>query len=396
MSFAELGALLKQTFSEWSEDKAPRLAAALAYYTLFSIAPLLIIVIGIAGFFFGRSTAQQAILNQISGLMGQQSASAIQAILQNTRSPGAGIAAAVIGLIVLLLGASGVFGQLKDALNTMWEVRPKPGQGIGEVIRQRFFSFSMVLGVGFLLLVSLVISTLLQAFSNLIQNFLPGSLLILQIANFVVSFLVIMLVFALTFKFVPDAKIDWEDVWLGAAVTSLLFTIGKLAIGIYLGNSNVGSTYGIFSSLVIILIWVYYSAQILLLGAEFTRVYANMFGSHVVPSDHAEAVTEEMRQQQGIPRNKPSSQPLPVPQSFQPGEAGGVAGAGMSAASPVLVSTGAVETEDWGPTVWYLLRSAYPSLLALFVGLVGSVVIAREQRNPAPPVKTKGKKRSKK
>ena len=298
--------LLKQTFKEYSEDKVPRLAAALAYYTVFSIPPLLAIVIAIVGFFFGRSNAQDAILQQISNLIGAQGADAIGTILKSTDDPEGGLIATVIGVVLLLLGASGVFGQLQDALNTIWEVRSKPGQGIGAMIRKRFFTFTMVLGVGFLLLVSMVVSTFLASLGTIIGGVLPGSTLVLQIVNFIVGFVLITLLFALIYRYVPDAKIAWKDVWLGAAVTTLLFTIGKQVIGLYLGNSNIGSTFGVFASLIVLLVWVYYFAQIMLIGVEFTQVYANTYGSHIVPEENAELVTEGIRANEGIPHQETS------------------------------------------------------------------------------------------
>lgn len=296
--------LLKQIFKEYNEDKVPRLAAALAYYTVFSIPPLLVIAIAIVGLFFERSNAQDAILKQISTLIGAQGSDAIGTILMSTEDPEGGLIATIIGVVLLLLGASGVFGQFQDSLNTIWEVQPKPGQGIGAMIKKRFFTFSMVLGVGFLLLVSMLITTLLASLGGIISGFLPGSPLLLQIVNFVVGFLLVTILFALIFRYVPDAKIAWKDVWLGAAVTTLLFTIGKEVIGLYLGNSNVGSTFGIFASLIVLLIWVYYSAQIMLIGAEFTHVYTNMYGSKIVPEKNAEMVTEEVRENEGIPHKE--------------------------------------------------------------------------------------------
>ena len=293
--------LLKQTFKEYNEDKVPRLAAALAYYTVFSIPPLLVIAIAIIGLFFGRSNAQDAILKQVSTLIGAQGADAIGTILMSTDDPEGGLIATIIGVVLLLLGASGVFGQFQDSLNTIWEVQPKPGQGIGAMIKKRFFTFSMVLGVGFLLLVSMLITTFLASLGDIISGLLPGSPLVLLIVNFIVGFLFVTLLFALIFRYVPDAKIAWKDVWLGAAVTTLLFMIGKEVIGLYLGNSNVGSTFGIFASLIVLLIWVYYSAQIMLIGAEFTQVYTNMYGAKIVPEKNAEMVTEEVRENEGNP-----------------------------------------------------------------------------------------------
>jgi hypothetical protein len=202
-----------------------------------------------------------------------------------------------------VLGAAGFFGQLQDALNTVWEVTPKPGGGILDMIKGRFLSFTMVLGIGFLLLVSLLISTVLANLTNVVGNMLPGADLLAQIINFVVSFLVVTLLFAMIYKVLPDAVIAWSDVWVGAAITALLFNIGKFLLGLYLGSSSIASTYGAAGSLVVLLVWVYYSAQILLFGAEFTQVYAQRFGSRIVPADNAVAVTEAQRAQEGAPHS---------------------------------------------------------------------------------------------
>ncbi len=309
--------LLKETFQEWNEDKAPRLAAALAYYTAFSLAPLLIVVISIAGLIFGQDAVRGQLQYQIQGLVGSQAAGAIQDMLANFSRPESGIIATVIGLITLLLGAAGVFGQLQDALDTVWEVTPKPGQGIMAIVRQRFVSFTMVLGIGFLLLVSLVISAAVTAVGTLISQSVPHSALLLQLVNFVISFGVIMLLFALIYKVLPDVAIGWRDVWMGAAVTALLFTFGKLLIGLYLGSSSIGSAYGAAGSFVILLLWIYYSAQILLFGAEFTQVYARTYGSRILPSSNAVKLSEADRVQQGIPRSKTKAQ-LAAPVSDSP------------------------------------------------------------------------------
>ncbi len=238
-------------------------------------------------------------------------------MLANFSHPASGIIATVIGLITLLLGAAGVFGQLQDALDTVWEVAPKPGQGIMAIIRQRFISFTMVLGIGFLLLVSLVISAAVSAVGSVISTSVPQSEFVLQAVNFAISFAVIMLLFALIYKVLPDAAIGWRDVWMGAAVTALLFTIGKLLIGLYLGSSSVGSAYGAAGSFVVLLIWIYYSAQILLFGAEFTQVYARTYGSRILPSRNAVKLSEADRVQQGIPHRKPKAQ-IAAPTSDSP------------------------------------------------------------------------------
>jgi membrane protein len=297
--------LLKQTFEEWSEDKAPRLAAALAYYTAFALAPLLVIAIAIAGAVFGEDAARGAIVNQLNQVTGQQGAEAINTMIaQAGRNESGGVIATVLSIGALLLGASGLFGQLQDALNTIWEVQPKPGQGIIATIKQRFFSITMVLGTGFLLLVSLVAGAVLGAVTIFFSGLLPGLDILWQILNVALTFGLATVVFALIYKFVPDVEIKWSDVTIGAFVTAALFMLGQALLGIYLSRSAPGSAYGAAGSFVIILLWIYYSAQILFFGAEFTQVYANKYGSHVAPAENAVPVTEEARAQQGIPRKK--------------------------------------------------------------------------------------------
>lgn len=280
--------LLKVTFSEYNEDKVPLLAAALAYYTVFSLAPLLLIVIAIAGSVFGEEAAQGEIVGQIQGLIGREGAEAIQVMLQNTQQPNSGgTVATVLGIVTLLFGATGVFGQLQDALNIIWDVQPKPGRGVKNFIQTRLLSFAMVVVIGFLLLVSLVISAVLAGVSHFFGEMFPGFILGGQILNLVISFGTTTLLFASIYRFLPDVHVPWKNLWIGAAVTAFLFTIGKSMIGLYLGNSGVGSTYGAAGSLVVILIWVFYSAQILLLGAEFTQVYSKYRGSPIQPAKHA-------------------------------------------------------------------------------------------------------------
>ncbi|HSE60371.1 MAG TPA: YihY/virulence factor BrkB family protein [Nitrospiraceae bacterium] len=287
---AALWGLLKRTAAEWSEDKVPRLGAALAYYTIFAIVPLLVIIITMIGLFFGQEAAQSHILTQLAGLVGQQSAEAIRDMLQRAHQPSGGIVATAIAVVTLLLGASGLFGQLQDALNTIWGVEPRPGRGIWGLIQDRFLSFMAVLGTGFLLLVSLVLSAALSALGTWFSGLLPAPEVLLQTLNLLVSFGVITLLFAMMFKLLPDARIAWRNVWVGAGITALLFTLGKFLIGLYLGKSDIGSAYGAAGSLVIVLVWVYYSAQILLFGAEFTQVYANASGAAIVPTDQAVVV----------------------------------------------------------------------------------------------------------
>lgn len=294
--------MFKETFKEWNEDKAPRLGASLAYYTIFSLGPLLVVIIAIASKVFSNAEAQ--IVGTIGGVVGKEGADVIGETIKNANKGNANIIAGIIGIVTLLLGASGVFGQLKDALNTIWEVQPKPGQGIMATIKQRFFSFTMVLGTGFLLLVSLVITAAVSSLSDILKKILPGGDIVGQVVSFIVSVLIIALVFTLLFKFLPDVKITWGDVWIGGLVTSILFSLGQIALGLYLGSGAVGKSFGAAGSLVIILVWIYYSTQILFMGAEFTQVYTNKYGSHVRPEENAEFVTEEARANQGMPRKE--------------------------------------------------------------------------------------------
>jgi len=304
MYLRDIWPLIKETISDWSEDKAPRLSAALAYYTAFSLAPILVIAIAIVGLVFERGAVQESVVQQVGGLAGSAGADLIRTMLEASQNLGSNLLATIIGIVALIFGATGVFGQLQDALNTMWEVAPKPNQGILGFLKSRFFSFTMVIVVGFLLLVSLAISTALAALNEWSLGLFPSFEIVGQIINLIVSFMVITLLFALLFKYVPDAEIRWRDVWLGAAITALLFSVGKQGIGLYLGNSDTGSRFGGAGALIIILLWVYYSAMILFLGAEFTQVYANTFGSKVVPAEDAAPLTEEKRVQQGIPHKE--------------------------------------------------------------------------------------------
>ncbi|MDB5478329.1 MAG: ribonuclease [Alphaproteobacteria bacterium] len=293
--------LLKHTVSEWIDDKVPRLGAALAFYSILSLGPLLLLALAAAGLIFGHEAAQGKIVAEIQGLIGQDGARAIQdMIADSAEEKDTGIVASIIGIVMLLVGASGVFGQLQDAMNTIWEVQPKPGRGILGMIRDRFLSFTMVLGTGFMLLSSLVLSTALAALSEYTNGVFEDFAAVMHVVNFIISFAVISLLFAVIFKYLPDAKVAWRDVWTGAIITAFLFTVGKFAIGLYLGHSAFGSSYGAAGSLVVILVWIYYSSQILFFGAEFTQVYANRFGDKIVPAPTAEKVTEGERANQGM------------------------------------------------------------------------------------------------
>ncbi|MEH2003710.1 YihY/virulence factor BrkB family protein [Nostoc sp.] len=295
MNLQTIWKLLQETFKEWSEDKASRLAAALAYYTIFSIAPLLIIVIAIAGAVFGEEAARGQIVGQIQGLVGKDGAAFIQTAIQNANKPQTGAIASIISVVVLLVGATGLFTELQDSLNTIWEVKAKPGRGINNIIRLRFLSFAMVIGIGFLLLVSLVISTGLAALVTYFGNILPGVDFLWRIVNFVLSFSITTALFGLIFKVLPDVKITWNDVFIGSVITSFLFSIGRFLLGQYLGNGSFGSTYGAAGSLVVILAWVNYAAQILFFGAEFTQVYARRYGSGITPTKNAVPLSDNTK-----------------------------------------------------------------------------------------------------
>jgi membrane protein len=296
MNPKEIFAILKQAGSDWMDDQAPTLGAALAYYTVFSLAPLLIIAIAIAGLVFGHEAAQGQIFDQLRGLLGEASAKSMQDMVQNaTVKPATGVVATVIGVVTLLFGASGVFGQLQTSLNTIWEVQPKPGRGFMGIVRDRILSFGFIVVIGFLLLVSLVLTAAIALFAEWFGEMFPGMEALAQVLNFVLSLAMITLLFAMIFKFLPDAKIAWHDVWIGAFITAVLFTVGKFALGLYLGKSGVGSSYGAAGSLIILLLWVYYSSQILFFGAEFTQVYANRFGTRVAPAENAVAVEKQAK-----------------------------------------------------------------------------------------------------
>ena len=300
--------LLKDTVREWREDGANRLAAALAYYTTFSLAPLLVLIIAIAGLVGGRDAAQTQTMAQVEDLLGAEGRDFVQEMIETASRPRTGWTATVIGTVTLLVGALGVFGELQNSLNTIWEVKPKPATGLLDGIKRfvikRLISFTMVLGVGFLLLASLVISAALSALGEYIGTRWPLADFWLALINFTISFIVITFLFAMIFKFLPEIKIAWKDVWLGAAVTSALFTLGKFLIGLYLGRSEVGTTFGAAGSLAILLIWIYYSAQILFFGAEFTQVYASRYGSKIVPDPGMVKLTEKERAEKGIPHEK--------------------------------------------------------------------------------------------
>jgi membrane protein len=311
----DLWKIAKETAKDWSDDDAATLAAALAYYALLSLAPLMVISIGVAGWFLGPEAARGRVAGELGGIVGGEAAQGIQAVVASADEPKRGVIGAVVGIVTLFIGASGVFGQLQTSLNAIWEVKPKPGRGLLGQVKDRFFSFTMVLGVAFLLLVSLVLSSLLSSLGTLLADTLPGGATVWQLINFALSFGVITLLFALIFKVIPDAKVQWRDVWLGAAVTALLFVIGKQLLGLYLGKAAVGSSYGAAGSIVALVVWVYYAAQILFVGAEFTQVHARHRGAGIEPAENAQTVEDSSgekhanRSHQSPDRNLRPAQP---------------------------------------------------------------------------------------
>jgi len=283
--------IFKRTYQDWKEDHASRLAASLAYYTIFSLAPLLVIAIAISGFIWRHEDVEAQIMAQSQSLVGAEGATFISDMIRSASNPTEGILATIIGIVTLLFGALGVFNELHNALNVIWEVKEEKAESFLQAVKKalidRFLSFTMVLVIGFLLLVSLVISAGLSATQELVGNTFPIPEFLLQFINLIISIGVITLLFALIYKYLPDTEIPWRFVWLGAFVTAILFSLGKLAIGLYLGNSAIASSFGAAGSLVLLLVWIYYSAQILFFGAEFTQAYANKYGQKIPPENGA-------------------------------------------------------------------------------------------------------------
>ena len=307
MTVRDIWAIVKEAGNESLVDRVPRLGAALAFYTTFALAPLLVIIVAIAGLVFGREAAQGRLLGEMRSLVGKEGGDALQAMVAAAGHRGEGIIASLVGVVVLLLGAIGLFGQLQDALNTIWEVEPKPGRGIWNIVRSRFLSFSLVLGSAFLLLVSLAVSAAMAAMSGLFAG--AQSSVLSHTIQWMVSFGVITGLFAMIYRLLPDAEIAWRDVWFGAAVTSVLFTVGKWLIGLYLGQTATTSVYGAAASFVVLLLWNYYTAQIFLFGAELTKAYAIRCGSGIVPSPYAVSVNPAERTHQGMAKHSPQGGP---------------------------------------------------------------------------------------
>ena len=309
MILKNLWELLTETWNAWSTHKAPRSGAALAYYTTFSLAPLLVIVIAVAALVFGQEAAQGKLVTEIQGVVGAESARAIQAMIEKARAPVTGLFATVLSLMTLLLGATGVVSELKDTLNTIWHVQPSPDDGLWSTLKARLMSLAFVIGIGFLLLVSLVVSAVLSTLDGFFNHLFPSPWLIQvwQMVNVVVSLDVITVLFAMLYRFLPDIEVPWRDVWIGAGITALLFVISKFLIGLYLGKSSIGSAYGSAGSLVVLLAWVYYASLVFLFGAEFAAVYAHRRGSRAATTAEGRCAGDETP-----PLHEPQYGALPV------------------------------------------------------------------------------------
>lgn len=291
--------VIKATFAGFSDHNVTKLSGSLAYYTVFSMAPLLVLIISLCGVFLGQEAAQGKIYEQLAGFMGKETALQLQEIVANAAIGNKGKLAFVISLITLLIGATTVFADIQESINTIWGLKPKPKRGWLKLLKNRFLSFSVIISLGFLLLVSLAITAVLDEFSASLQaRYADVSVVLFYVLNQLLTLLVITLIFAVIFRVLPDAIIKWRDVFLGAAVTALLFMLGKFGISIYIGKIDVGSTYGAAGSLVILLLWTYYSSIILYLGAEFTKAYAMAYGSEIRPAQYA-VTTKEIEVETG-------------------------------------------------------------------------------------------------
>jgi membrane protein len=349
----QVWALFREAASGWLDDRAASMGAALAYYTAFSIAPLLIIAIAIAGLIFGRDAAQDALIAQLQDLLGEAGGNAVDEMLRSASDFGTGIIATAIGIVALLVGATTAFVELQDDLDRVWKAQPRVGSGIVNLIRSRMLSFGMVLGVGFLLTVSLVLSAAIAAAG---KYFLSGAEEVLtQALAFILSFLVITLLFAMVYKVLPNVHVAWADVWVGAAITSLLFSIGKFLIGLYIGKSSVASSFGAAGPFVVLMLWIYYSTQIFLLGAEFTHAFAQRHGSR-----------QGVRSADSRPSQPPN--PFSAPTATRP--------AGEDASNVPTVSIDAALQASAKPRRWWTLLGS-----ASAAGLLTGFVAARAARN---------------
>jgi len=365
--------LLKEAANEWMEDNALRLSAALAYYSIFSIAPLLVIAISIAGWVLGPEAVSGQLQQELAKTVGTEGAGAIQSMVQSASKPSSSIIAGVVGFVTLIIGATGVFGALKDALNTIWEVKAKAGLGIKGFLKDRLLSFGMVLVIGFLLLVSLMLTSALAIVNKTIGDALSVPTFIWGVLTFIISFAVVTALFATIFKMLPDVKVEWRFVWIGAVVTALLFEIGKFLLGWYLGMESTKSSYGAAASVVLLLLWVYYTSLILFFGAEFTQVYARRVGGRVEPADNAEAVTTEARAQEGLAPH-PSTAGTPTTAASTGNDIADIPAPNREMPRLIL----GVEREAPAPKVLPSLFAAIGAGIAL-----GLLSRSREKRSPA-------------
>ena len=303
MNWKFLWATTKETVNEFLQDRVMRLAAATAYYAIFSIGPLLVLTVGLAGVVFGEDAVRKEVVTQMRSYVGEKSASMISSMM-SARHTGGSLWATILGAAALVIGATGAFGQLQDSLNTIWGVTTKPGKSVGAFVRDRFFSMAMVLAVGFVLLVSMALSAFVVAFAGYIGAMVALPAWLVPLLNDTMNFAVISILFALIFKVLPDVKIRWRDVGIGAVGTALLFTLGKFLLGLYLAREATTSAYGAGSAFVVILLYIYYASVILYFGAEFTQVYAKYRGARFQPSRYAVRITNFERAEQGMPRQE--------------------------------------------------------------------------------------------
>jgi len=295
--FKDTLCILKNTFLDFTDDRGLKLSASLSYYTIFSLAPLLLLLISLAGVFFGREAIQGQVFNEINGLIGNEAAAQIQEIIKNMELSGKTTSAVIIGSITLLIGATTVFVEIQESINMIWKVKAKPKRGWVKLLKDRLLSSSLIVGLSFLLIVTFMINGLLVALNEWLKSYFPDvTILLFQIINIVLGFVVITVLFAVIFKVLPDAKISWKQVRVGAFFTACLFMLGRFLIGIYITKSNTGLAFGAAGSLIVILVWVYYTAIILYLGAEFTRVYAEFNGSKIEPADYAVVIEEHEKE----------------------------------------------------------------------------------------------------
>jgi membrane protein len=310
-SFKSIFPLFKKAFSGFSDDKVPKLSASLAYYTVFSIGPLLLLIVSLLGFFMGDEAGKNQIFTQLDQFIGADAAKQLQDMVRNASLSDGGTMAMIIGIVTLLIGATGVFGEIQDSINSIWGLKPKPKAGIMKLIKTRLLSFGIIGSLGFIMLVSLAITSIIESLGGRLKDAFPGlGVAVLYVINLVLTLGVTTLLFAVIFKVLPDAKIRWKDVWIGAFVTSLLFLVGKFGISLYVSKSNIGSTYGAAGSLVILLVWIYYSAMILYLGAEFTKAYILEHGAGIKPNHYAELVEQKtVPTGEGIKTAEPQQRP---------------------------------------------------------------------------------------